>query len=307
MRHDPCFLGVSMRVKYCQRTLCWIVAIANLSICIATSAPPVAPTGLTATLQGSRKVLLQWQDNSDNETAFLIQRAMSPEGPWKKAGKTRADIVEKLAGGGRPDTTYYFRVVAVNKEEGTSQPSDLVSITIPPRPDKKAPVVALVEPVDGEELGDMVTFSATATDNDAVDKIEFYVDATLVGTATNDPYSISWDSTTAANGSHSVSAKAYDVTGNWRRTSKKVSVKNISSPTNLVATPISGTEIDLTWEDNSNNEDAFPIERATSADGPWSEIAIVGANVTSYADTGVQPETSYFYRVRACVRCTPTL
>jgi hypothetical protein len=261
---------------------------------------------LTATLQGPRKVLLQWQDNSDNETAFIIHRAMSPEGPWKKAGKAKANMVEKLAGGGRPDTMYYFRVVAVNKE-GTSPPSAAVSIMIPPRPDKKAPVVALVEPVGGEELGDMVTFSATATDNDAVAKVEFYVDAALVGTATNDPYSISWDSTTAANGSHSVSAKAYDVTGNWRRASKKVSVKNISSPANLVATPISATEIDLTWEDNSNNEDAFPIERATSADGPWSEIAIVGPNVTSYADTDVQPETSYFYRVRACVRCTPTL
>lgn len=33
--------------------------------------------------------------------------------------------------------------------------------------------------------------------------------------------------------------------------------------------------------------------------GAWTQIAAVGSNIRSYADTGLAPMTAYFYRVRA--------
>jgi hypothetical protein len=59
-----------------------------------------------------------------------------------------------------------------------------------------------------------ISFSASASDNVGVTKVEFYVDGTLKATDTSSPYSASLDSTTLADGSHSLVAKAYDAAGN---------------------------------------------------------------------------------------------
>ena len=54
----------------------------------------------------------------------------------------------------------------------------------------------------------------------------------------------------------------------------------------------------LTWNDNSSNETGFRIQRST--DGTiFTLIATVGANITSYLDTGLTASTKYNYRVRA--------
>jgi hypothetical protein len=59
-----------------------------------------------------------------------------------------------------------------------------------------------------------ITFTATASDNVGVTKVEFYVDGALKGTDTATPYTMTLDSTTLANGGHSLTAKAYDAAGN---------------------------------------------------------------------------------------------
>ena len=43
----------------------------------------------------------------------------------------------------------------------------------------------------------------------------------------------------------------------------------------------------------------FQIQRATSASGPWSVVGSVGANVTTFTDTTVDPSTTYYYQVGA--------
>jgi hypothetical protein len=71
-----------------------------------------------------------------------------------------------------------------------------------------------------------------------------------------------------------------------------------AAPTNLVATAASSTTINLTWSDQSSNETGFKIERALGA-GAFSQVATVGAGVTTYPDSGLTASTSYSYRVRA--------
>jgi hypothetical protein len=71
-----------------------------------------------------------------------------------------------------------------------------------------------------------------------------------------------------------------------------------NAPNSLTAAAVSPTQIDLNWQDNSDNEDGFKIERKIEG-GNYSQIAAVGANTTSYSDTGLTPEFTYFYRVRA--------
>lgn len=69
-------------------------------------------------------------------------------------------------------------------------------------------------------------------------------------------------------------------------------------PTNLTATPASDTQINLTWTDNSNAEEAFKIERSPDAE-TWTEIGSVVTNVITYSNTGLTPNTQYYYRVIA--------
>lgn len=71
-----------------------------------------------------------------------------------------------------------------------------------------------------------------------------------------------------------------------------------AAPANLVAVAASMTQIDLTWTDNSTDEDNFKIE--TSADGnTWTPLATVNANVTTYSHTGLTEGTKYYYRIYA--------
>jgi translation initiation factor IF-1 len=72
-----------------------------------------------------------------------------------------------------------------------------------------------------------------------------------------------------------------------------------AAPGALSALAISGTQINLTWTDQSNNETGFRIERKTGAGGTYSEIATVGANVTAYSNGGLPTDTTFYYRIRA--------
>src|SRR5688572_31827296 len=58
---------------------------------------------------------------------------------------------------------------------------------------------------------------------------------------------------------------------------------------------LGASEVTLAWNDNSNDEMLFKIERST-ASSAYAQIATVGANVTSYIDATVSPATSYSYR-----------
>ena len=72
-----------------------------------------------------------------------------------------------------------------------------------------------------------------------------------------------------------------------------------NAPSDLAATAESFRLIALSWDDNSDNEDGFNIERKTGAGGNYSQVATVGRNVAFYLDTGLSENTTYYYRMRA--------
>jgi FtsP/CotA-like multicopper oxidase with cupredoxin domain len=71
-----------------------------------------------------------------------------------------------------------------------------------------------------------------------------------------------------------------------------------SAPDNLTAIAASSSQIDLSWNDNSNDETTFDIE--ISANGTdFTFIDFVSADTTSYSDTGLAESSTWFYRVQA--------
>jgi len=68
----------------------------------------------------------------------------------------------------------------------------------------------------------------------------------------------------------------------------------------LGANAVAYNQVNLSWSENSTNEDGFQIERCAGAGcASFAKIAETGANATSYIDTPVSSSTSYSYRVRA--------
>jgi titin len=70
-------------------------------------------------------------------------------------------------------------------------------------------------------------------------------------------------------------------------------------PLRFTAEAISSSQINLQWADLSDNETSFELERGSGPRGPFTNIATLPANTTTYQHTGLTGDTRYCYRVRA--------
>jgi hypothetical protein len=71
------------------------------------------------------------------------------------------------------------------------------------------------------------------------------------------------------------------------------------APSDLTASPVSNSQVNLSWADNSDSEQGFKIERKLGAEGTYAPLVILGPNATSYSDVGLAPETNATYRIKA--------
>ncbi len=97
------------------------------------------------------------------------------------------------------------------------------------------PTVAITAPASGSTVAGTITITASASDNVGVGGVEFRIDGTSAVEDTTAPYAVSWNTTTASNGSHTLTAIARDAAGN-RTTSAPVSVTVANDTTPLECT-----------------------------------------------------------------------
>ncbi len=97
--------------------------------------------------------------------------------------------------------------------------------------DTTPPSVSVTTPTDGSTATGIATITATASDGVGVVGVQFKLDSTttIESEDTTNPYSVSWDSTAASNGSHTLSAVAHDAAGNYATSTVTVTVSNTSS------------------------------------------------------------------------------
>lgn len=108
------------------------------------------------------------------------------------------------------------------------------------------PTVSITAPAQGATVRGAVTISAIATDDTAVNRVEFFVGNAVVGadtTGTSNSYSISWDSASVADGNVSITARAYDSSG-WEADSqaRTVRVDNLAPDTTITSGPSNPTD-----------------------------------------------------------------
>ena len=143
--------------------------------------------------------------------------------------------------------------------------------------DLAPPSVEITAPQDGSFVRGTVLIQVSATDNIGVDRVEFYVDDTLVCTDAEAPYEFEWNTTTWPDGEHIVKAVAYDLAGNKAEESISVVVDNtppmIGSVQHSPGEPSPGQEVAVTA---SVSDATSGLERVVLYyrvdDGEWQSL-----------------------------------
>lgn len=89
----------------------------------------------------------------------------------------------------------------------------------------------------------------------------------------------------------------------WIQTGGRINafraLTSLLAPSGLTATAdFSGASVSLAWTDNATGEDGYTVERETGG-GPFTVLATLGPDSTSFTDTTASPSTAYTYRVTA--------
>ncbi len=147
------------------------------------------------------------------------------------------------------------------------------------------PSVFITSPTASQTVSGTINVAATANDNVGVSSVQFKLDGAALGPAvTSAPYQVSWNTTAATNGVHTLSATAYDSAGNQgNSTSVSVTVSNASTPIPPVSTG-AATFVKLDTTTQGNWKTVYGAEGALiandiSAQPAFGLTSISGSNL----------------------------
>ena len=323
--------------------------------------PPVAPSGLSATAVSDNAINLAWSDNASTETGYRVER--SPGGLNSFA--TIANLGVKASGfndtGLTADTTYDYRVAAVNDSGDSAFANASGTTDAPPAFTNYVAIseTAVAGSVSGSYANTMSGGDSTQsiTERESGGKpanrhtylehrwnfnisagatVTVFANTWSGGSSDGDTFNLEYSlnngssfaplfnisSTTVGNqqfavipgnpsGAVIVRVVDTDQTRGHQDMNTVyvdqlyIQVGNPSNdppdgdPTGLGALPVSSSQIDLSWTNGSSNESGFAVERSANGSTGWSVIADLPAGSASYSDTGLDAETTYYYRVSA--------
>jgi hypothetical protein len=135
--------------------------------------------------------------------------------------------------------------VTITASFGGAARTTILTVAPPAAPDLTPPTVSLTGPLAGATVSGIATITATAADNVGVTRVDFLVDGVLLASDAAAPWSASWNTATSANGSHSLTARAFDAANNSTTSAAvAVTVNNGAPPvTTLALTALPATVV----------------------------------------------------------------
>ena len=280
----------------------------RLNAIVFATEPPVAPSNLSAILATSNSTLkidLNWIDESYNEKGFEIYRSNAVDGIYSKIHTTKYNEISFSDTLLSPNTDYYYKIRSINNL-GFSDFTNIATastLDLPPIPEAPSNLQASAssyyeiqlnwEDNSNNEWGFKLyrstnmngPFSEVMTTSYNTNQ---YADQNL--TPDTDYYYklISFNGGGESNFSNIASARTY-------------SLPDIPSvPSNLVLSKTQiNPAINLNWDDNSDNELGFIVERSTGDALHFDSLTATDSNINYYTDGEIQPNTIYYYRIKS--------
>ena len=284
----------------------------------APATVPSAPTNLVATAESQSQISLSWQPPSSNGnsdiTGYMVERSTNSGTTWSEiVPNTGSNATSFSDPGLAAGTTYSYRVSAINSV-GTSPPSNVSSATTAsstagiPSP----PTGLVATPASYSQIN----LSWVAPSSDGGYAISGYVIERSAngGSTWSAVVPDTGTTTTSFSDSGLAAGKTYlyrvSATNSMGASlpsnvaSATTLVTAPSSPTNLSATAVSSSEIDLSWVSPGWNGGAsvtgYMIERSTDGGSTWSKLVSDTESAgTAYSDKTVTAGITYYYRVSA--------
>ncbi len=244
-----------------------------------------APTGVVATAVSPNEIDLTWGSVS-GASLYDVERSSTAGGPYTTVGSTTSPTFADT--GLSSATTYYYVVQATAATLGSPISSEVAATTLLP-----APTGVQATPVSGTEID--LTWNAVSHATGYVVQRATTAGGpyTTVGSPTSSSFA---DTALSPATAYYYVVKATTSTLASALSSEATATTLLGVPTGLMATAISGSEIDLTWTGVSGAT-GYVVQRATTSGGPY---VTVGSSPTgNFADTGLRPATTYFYVVQA--------
>jgi subtilisin family serine protease len=287
----------------------------NIAEATTPALPPTAPSNLTSTVVSSSQINLSWSDNSSNEDGFRIERCNLPaanclDANFAQITQTAPNVTSFNDTGLQPQTTHTYRVRAFNST-GTSNYSNSVQATtlnVPPT----APSNLISAGASSSQINLSWSDNSSNEDGFRIERCNLPAASCLDVNFTQITQTVA--NVTSFNDTGLVPQTKYTYRLRAFNSAGTSAYSNLSeattqavpptAPSNLISAGASSSQINLSWSDNSSNEDGFRIERcnlpaASCLDANFAQITQTAANVTSFNDTGLQPQTTHTYRVRA--------
>lgn len=273
-----------------------------VEITTLSPAPPQAPTSLISLEVDKKLVRIRWNDNSNNETGFIIERSDITSDNFRQVSTVKQNIREYSDNSVIPNTDYHYRIKAIN-EDGESAFSNMLSVK----------TLLLEIPAAPTELNAINitknSFVLTWKDNsnnetgfriyklDSIDGL-FKLSQTVASNVKQ--LSVA---NLQPNTSHTYKLRAYNSDGSSAYTNElKVTTLPLQppvAPITLIYDSLAAESVSLAWTDRSNNEKGFYVYRSVSETTGYQLIHTTGSNQNTYKNTNLAAGTSYYFRVRA--------
>ena len=268
------------------------------------------PSRLVITPLGIKRVRITWQDNSNNETYFQIERRLNWETNYTRVGAVPTNTTTFIDSSTslQANTDYYYRVKAFSSANDSSWSFDAYAKTYPYDISKPTNLAAV--------SNDLTSIALTWSDNDwnetqtNIERKTGNGNFEQIDSLMQSDMKTYTDVNVVVGVTYSYRIRQARPLSDYTIYSEYSNVATITvtyppnPPSNLVAAYLTlDKKVQINWTDNSDNETGFVVERRDVA---WSSVYIplfptapIGANVTGCYDNTVISGRTYLYRVKS--------
>lgn len=173
------------------------------------------------------------------------------------------------------------------------------------KPDEEAPTVTILTLQENDVVYEIVIISCIATDNEAVEKVELWLDGEYSGISDNtEPYKLEWNTTEYENRTYVVTVRVYDVNGN-KSDSDPINIRvdnNLALPTavNVLSVTYTLSAMTVQWSKSQDSDFAsYTLLHSQSQNGNKTEVTtITDINTTSYSLNDFDPTHQNWFWIK---------